>query len=104
MDEPITIYVTAPTLTEAESVSKALLEDRLIACANLVEKIHSHYRWKGKLYSEREVLIIMKSQKKHLQSIINRVKELHSYEVPEIIALPIIGGSPEYLKWLSEAT
>ena len=104
MDEFITIYVTARTMTEAETISNTLLEARLIACANMIEQIHSHYRWKGKLYTECEVLIIMKSQKKHLSAIISGVKALHSYEVPEIVALPIIGGSPEYLKWLSEAT
>ena len=104
LNDFITIFVTAVSMDEAETISVALLEERLIACANIVPEIVSHYRWKGKLCRDNEVLIVMKSRKERLEAIIEKVKTLHSYDVPEIISLPIIGGSREYLHWLSDST
>jgi len=104
MDNFITLFVTAPNPAEAETISNGLLQDHLIGCATIIPEIQSHYRWEGKLCRDKEVLIIMKSRREHLDAIISKVKNLHSYDVPEIIAMPIIGGSREYLTWLSETT
>ena len=104
MESFVSIFVTASKLEEAEIIAMRLLESKLIACANIVPGIRSHYTWKGKLCRDNEVLIIMKSRAERLDAIIKMVKSLHSYEVPEIISLPITGGSEEYLHWLSDST
>jgi periplasmic divalent cation tolerance protein len=81
-----------------------LLEKKLAACVSLVKNIESIYRWKGKLLDEKEVLMLIKSRKKLYKSVEEEVKKLHSYEVPEIIALPVITGSKDYLYWIDSET
>jgi periplasmic divalent cation tolerance protein len=80
-----------------------LVEERKAACVNIVPGVDSLFRWKGKIDSARESLLLVKTRASLFSEIISLVKETHSYEVPEIIALPIIGGSEEYLKWLDSA-
>lgn len=104
MDDLIIIFMTASSPEEAKLISNTLLEEKLIACSNTLSDMKSTFWWKGKIQNENEVLIIAKSQKSHLNNIISTVKSLHSYDVPEIIAIPIIGGNPDYLDWLSEET
>ncbi len=102
--EEIVVYITAANEEEAAKIARALVETRLAACVNIVKNIRSIYTWQGKVEDETEALMIVKTQKKHFGTLSAKVKELHSYSVPEIIALPIIEGSGDYLKWLREVT
>ncbi|MBS3815596.1 MAG: divalent-cation tolerance protein CutA [Hadesarchaea archaeon] len=94
------VLVTTPKKPRANEIGQKLVEEELAACANIIEKINSIYRWKGKIEKSNESLLILKTTKSNLDDLINRVKELHSYEVPEVLALPIEKGSNEYLEWL----
>jgi len=94
------VFMTASNREEAVKIVRTMLEERLIACGNLVESVSSLFWWKGKIEEEKEVLVIMKSDEKLFKKLSKRVKELHSYDVPEILALPIVDGSPSYLDWL----
>jgi periplasmic divalent cation tolerance protein len=104
MSEPMVVFVTCGSEEEAVKISNALVEERLAACVNLISPIRSIYRWEEKIWDEKEWLLIIKTQRKRFQEIETRVKSLHSYSVPEIIALPIIAGSSSYLDWLFEMT
>ena len=102
MTDLVVILVTTASAEEAERIGKALVEERLAACANLVPGIRSFFFWEGRLNDEGEALLILKSKATLLPKIEARVKELHSYQVPEVIALPILSGSAQYLKWVEE--
>jgi len=97
------VLVTAKDRAEARHIGERLVEERLVACANVVPGVDSTYWWKGKVERASEALLLMKTSSEKLDRLISRVKELHSYEVPEVLALPIERGSPEYLKWLKES-
>ena len=99
----IVILVTAKNMREGNKIANQLVEDRLIACTNVVKDVKSVFTWQGKTEKASEVLLIMKSRKKNLPKIIKRVKALHSYTVPEIIALPIAGGNTDYLNWVKQS-
>jgi len=103
MDEIVAI-ITASSENEAVIIAKALIENKLAGCVNIIKNIRSIYSWQGKIEDEPEVLMIAKTQKHLFDSLMKKVKELHSYSVPEIIALPIVEGSEDYLKWLREVT
>ena len=103
MTDYIVVYVTAPE-GEAAALSKTLVEERLVACVNIVPGLRSIYWWQGKIEDEPEVLCIMKTRSNLFESLRDRVRELHSYEVEEIIALPILAGNPPYLDWIKENT
>ncbi len=102
MGDEVVVLITASSAEEAAKLGRALVEERLIACANIVGGVRSFFFWEGKLQDERETLMICKSTSLLMDRIIKRVKELHSYTVPEIIALPIVAGSKEYLEWVNE--
>jgi periplasmic divalent cation tolerance protein len=102
MQQFIIIYVTVGSTTEASRLAHALVEERLAACVNQIGPIQSVYRWEGKLEQSEEQLLIIKTRKELFPALERRVRELHSYSVPEIVALPIIDGSPDYLRWLGE--
>ncbi len=102
--EAIIVYVTAPNEEEASKLAEALVGERLAGCANIVKGIRSIYNWQGKIEDDAEVLMIMKTQRHLFELLSRRVKELHSYTVPEIIAMPVIEGSVDYLNWLKEVT
>ena len=104
MKEFIVIFVTSSSLEEAEKIGNSLVEKRLVACVNIMPEIKSIFLWKGKIAKEKEVLLIAKSRRELFDSIQNEVKVLHSYEVPEIIALPIEAGSEDYLEWIKKET
>jgi periplasmic divalent cation tolerance protein len=104
MSDYTVIFITTSSLDEAEKIGRALVEEKLVACSNIVSPIRSIYRWQGKICDDKEALIILKTKKKLFKQIEQRVKALHSYEVPEIISMPIIEGSNEYLSWLENET
>ena len=94
------VIMTAPSKEEAVKIVRTLLEERLIACANIIDPVYSLFWWKEKIEDEKEVLVIMKSHQKLFEKLSKRVTELHSYDVPEILALPIAEGSQSYLDWM----
>ena len=96
----VVVIITTPNKEEAVKIVRSLLKERLIACANILGPVSSLFWWQGKIDEENEFLVFMKSHKSLFERLSERVTEIHSYEVPEIIALPIIEGSPPYLKWL----
>ncbi len=94
------VLMTASTKEEAVRIVHTLLEERLIACANIMDPVSSFFWWQGKIEEEKEVLVIMKSHETLFKKLSKRVMELHSYDTPEILALPIVNGSPSYLDWM----
>src|SRR5262245_3637173 len=104
MQEFIIVYVTAGSPAEGDRLARALVDERLAACVNRIAPVQSVYRWEGKLEQSEEQLLIIKTQKELFAALEKRVRELHSYSVPEIIALPIIDGSQDYLRWLAGET
>jgi periplasmic divalent cation tolerance protein len=104
MSDPIVVLVTCGSEEEALKIANALVEVRLAACANLVAPIRSIYRWEGKIWDEKEWLLIIKTQKNKFEALEKKVKSLHSYSVPEIVSLPIVEGSSSYLQWIREST
>lgn len=103
MDE-LVVFITASNQDEAVKIAKELIENKLAGCVNIIKDIRSIYRWEGKIQDDSEVLMIAKTQKNIFDSLVKKVKELHSYTVPEIIAIPIIAGAEDYLKWLKDVT
>ena len=98
------VFITASGEDEAAKISRALVEARLTGCVNIIKNIRSIYSWEGKIEDEAEVLMIAKTQKHLFDPLMKKVKALHSYKVPEIIAMPIVDGSEDYLKWLRQVT
>lgn len=103
MDE-IVVLVTVGSEPEAERIANKLVEQELVACVNVLPGILSVFRWEGKVSREREVLLIAKTVNQLFERVVSVVKSLHSYDVPEVIALPIQHGLPEYLSWVRNVT
>jgi periplasmic divalent cation tolerance protein len=98
------VLVTAPDLKTARALAKAALQAKLIACANLISKIESHYRWQGKIESSAEVLLVLKTRKSKLAALEKLVLAKHPYDTPEFLVLPVSAGDKSYLDWLTAAT
>ena len=96
------VLVTAPDLKTARTITRATLQARLIACANLIPKIESHYWWQGKIESGAEVLLVLKTQKSKLAALEKLVLAKHPYDTPEFLVLPLTAGSQRYLDWLAQ--
>ena len=96
------LLVMVGSLGEAETIARALVQERLAACVNVVPGAVSIYSWEGKVVEGDEVLMIVKGRADRLEPLVNRIKELHSYEIPGIVALPVVGGNDAYLDWVSE--
>ena len=97
------VFVTCPARALARKIARAVVQKRLAACVNVIlSPVESLYRWKGKLEKAREYLLVMKTTVRHLAELEREVARLHSYDVPEFIALPITEGSPRYLSWLDD--
>jgi periplasmic divalent cation tolerance protein len=104
MRDKIVVLVTCASPEQARKIARALVVARLAACGNVFEApVRSIYRWKGKIESAKEFLLVLKTSRKHFAAVERAVRRLHSYEVPEIIAVPITGGARDYLKWISES-
>ena len=105
MEEPkyIVVFITTGGTEEAQRISRILLEQRKVACVNIIPKVDSLFWWEDKLDSAQENLLIVKTKASLLPEIINLVKGVHSYTVPEIIALPIVGGNQDYLEWIEKS-
>ena len=102
--QPLVVYCTCPDQTTAERIAEALVAERLAACANIVPGLISIYRWQGQVRRETELLLIIKTRGVVYSLLEARIRELHPYEVPEIVALPIQAGAAEYLGWLADST
>jgi len=100
MSEPLAVLMTAGSQEEAERIANALVAEMLAACVNIVPGVTSIYRWEGKVQRDQEWLLVAKSRRDVLDHLVERVQALHSYDVPEIIALALVGGSEPYLRWL----
>jgi periplasmic divalent cation tolerance protein len=104
MTDKIVVLVTCGSRKEARRIARALVEKRLAACVNEIgAPVRSVYRWKGKVETAEEFLLVIKTTKRRFAGLRDAVRELHSYDVPEIIALPVMKGSREYLDWIAES-
>ena len=95
-------YITAKDLKQARALGKSLVRERLAACVNILGRIESLYWWKGRMETGREVALIAKTTVAKSAKLVSRVKQLHSYECPCVLILPIVGGNPEFLEWIGE--
>jgi periplasmic divalent cation tolerance protein len=98
----IVLFITTANAEEASRIAEALLKERKAACVNILPGVSSLFRWQGKLEKAEESLLVVKSRASLLEQIIKLVKEHHSYDVPEIITLPVTGGNPDYLEWMAQ--
>lgn len=99
----VVVFITAPSADDAARLGRTLVEERLAACANLVPGVASTYWWQGRVEDAREALLILKTRQELVGRVAARVRELHSSTVPEVIAVPIIGGNPAYLAWIDDS-
>lgn len=100
----VVVFVTASGEEEALKIARAAVQERLAACVNIIKGVRSIYWWKGKVEDDSEMLLVLKTREDLLEALDRRVRELHSYEVPEVIAMSIAWGSEPYLRWMEEAT
>ena len=100
----VVVFITVPSRKEAEKISRILLDTRLAACTNIIGGIDSHFWWKTRKEKAKEWLLIAKTKKSLMQKLASRVKAVHPYEVPEVIAVPIIAGFKPYLDWIQKET
>lgn len=98
------IYITAASADEARAIGRALVEERLAACANVLGPITSFYWWDGAVQEDGETALVAKTREDLVEALVERVKELHSYDCPCIVALPIEGGNPAFLDWIEAET
>src|SRR4029079_8085794 len=103
MTEALIVFTTFASEADAARVARALVEERLVACANLIPGARSIYRWKQGVQDEREVVVLMKTRKQDWTALLSRLHELHPYETPECVAVRIAAGAPKYMAWLDEA-
>jgi len=98
------VYVTAASEAEAELIARTMVEERLAACANLLGAIKSVYWWEGRVCVDEEVALVLKTSNARETALIDRIKQLHSYDCPAIACLPIAGGNPDFLEWIRQET
>ncbi len=98
------IYITCKDRAEAQSVGTHLLEDRLVACVNIIDGMQSMYWWEGQIQSSNEAILIAKTRQARVEAIINKVNQVHSYDCPCVVSLPVGDGNPKFLEWILEET
>ncbi len=103
-EDALVVLITVASREEAERIARRLVEDRLAACVNIVSQVRSFFIWQGKFSEEDELLLVAKTRRARFRELATVVTQLHSYSVPEIIALPILVGSSDYLRWVAEST
>jgi periplasmic divalent cation tolerance protein len=104
MEDALVVLVTAPSPDQAAELARALVEERLAACGNVLPAIRSIYRWEGKIHDDAEALLVLKTTRGRFEALRERVIALHPYDVPEVLALPVEAGSAPYLAWLATET
>ena len=104
MGKYVVVFMTAPDEEVAATIGRSLVEEGLCACCNIVNPVRSIYKWKGRIYDEKELLCVIKTRAELFERLKQRVKQLHPYEVPELISLPIEEGLEEYLSWIEDTT
>ena len=100
--DAVLVYITASDASEAKTLARTLLGERLIACANVMPGVASLYRWEGAIQESAEAVLIAKTQAVHVDAVVEHVKALHSYGCPCVVALPVVGGNPEFLAWIGQ--
>jgi len=100
MTDKIVVLSTASSAAEAETIARQLVDERLAACVNVVTGVRSFYRWKGKIEKSPEWLLVIKSSRGRFEELRAALEKLHSYDVPEVIALPVVEGTKNYLHWM----
>ncbi len=98
------IYVTAASREEALKIARVLVEERLAACGNVLPGVTSVYRWEGEVNEDPEVALVVKTTSNRVEALTQRVRELHSYSCPCVVALPVVGGNPAFLEWIGDET
>ena len=101
MEEPVLLYLTCANKDEAKTIARILIDERLIACANILGTMTSVYRWEGTVVEDEEIAVLLKTRRDMAARATERVKELHSYDLPCVIGLPIQGGNPDFIGWLN---
>lgn len=100
----VVIYSTIDDFKKAKEIANTLVKEKLAACVNIIPKMHSIYRWKGKIESSNECIIIAKTVDKNIKQIIKKIKSLHTYELPDIIVFPVIDGLKKYIEYIENET
>lgn len=103
-DEPRLVYVTAPGRDEALAIARLVVTERLAACANLLGPITSVYWWDGRVNQEDEVALVLKTRQSLVEALTARIRQIHPYQCPCVVALPIVGGNPDFLAWIATET
>ena len=95
------VYVTAPNVDEASNIGRALVKDRLVACVNIIEGVRSIYRWEDNIEDEKEAVLVMKTTESNVDAVTNKIKSMHSYDCPCVVALEVTGGNLSFLQWVA---
>lgn len=103
MTDALVVLVTAPSAEKAAEIARAVVEERLAACGNVLPGVRSIYRWQGAVQEDAEVLLLLKTRRERFAALRDRILALHPYEVPEVIALPVEAGSQPYLDWIAQS-
>lgn len=102
MTDKVVVYTTCGNITEAELIARNLIDNRVAACVNVIPGLLSYYRWQGKVENDTELLLMIKTSRELVDHVRGALDALHSYDLPEMIVIPIIDGSPNYLEWLDQ--
>ncbi|HDL18921.1 MAG TPA: divalent-cation tolerance protein CutA [Bacteroidetes bacterium] len=104
MENPLLVFVTVPSQKEGERIGKKLVEQKLAACVNIIPHLYSIFSWQGKITEVDEILLLIKTMPDRFETLKQKIKKIHSYDVPEIIALPVVAGDRNYFEWVYEST
>lgn len=102
--KPLFVYITAKDKKQARQIGKALVTEKIVACVNIIDGVNSLYFWEGKFCDDTEAVLVAKTLDTNLERLVKRVKKLHTYKVPCIVALPIVGGNEGFLRWIKSET